>query len=528
MIKVYRTLSLYFHTLKYLRWQQVFYRLKYVLYPRKPGIGLQEKLTLTPLPERVEDLLVKDIYTPPGTFNLLNIRKDYDGEMDWNDGGQGKLWLYHLCAMDYLNQEGMTRDVGLSLMDSLRGYSGLKEGMESWPLSLRLMNIVRFVIRHKIDNPEINGWIKVQYDYLGRHIEWHLMANHLLENLFALTTVSILLREEHAAIRYGTLLHKQLKEQILADGGHFERSPMYHAVILNRILDLYNLQLSNSGHPSPLAQSILKDYAERMLGWLEQMTMPDGTWAHFQDSTGDVAPMTKELVSYSARLGICPRLIPLGASGYRRYEKEGSYVLLIDAGDILAKYQPGHAHCSMLSFVLYLGTRPLIVDTGISSYEMEKYRSFERSTLAHNTVQIDDREQSEIWASFRMGRRAKMLQIVEKDGEFTGEMIGYGRGKIGHTRRFILEDGALTIVDTLSGKKNGQKAYAYLHFTSDIEIKIEQNQISLSGIPLLVSGASLLEEFRYERALGFNRREGAKGIRIAFDDHLSCRFELRD
>ena len=37
------------------------------------------------------------------------------------------------------------------------------------------------------------------------------------------------------------ILAEQLAEQILSDGGHFERSPMYHAIILEDMLDVLNL-----------------------------------------------------------------------------------------------------------------------------------------------------------------------------------------------------------------------------------------------------------------------------------------------
>ena len=34
---------------------------------------------------------------------------------------------------------------------------------------------------------------------------------------------------------------RELPEQILADGGHFELSPMYHALVLEDLLDLVNI-----------------------------------------------------------------------------------------------------------------------------------------------------------------------------------------------------------------------------------------------------------------------------------------------
>jgi len=42
-------------------------------------------------------------------------------------------------------------------------------------------------------------------------------------------------------IRGQRLLARELREQILPDGGHFERSPMYHAILLKDVLDLLHL-----------------------------------------------------------------------------------------------------------------------------------------------------------------------------------------------------------------------------------------------------------------------------------------------
>ena len=38
-----------------------------------------------------------------------------------------------------------------------------------------------------------------------------------------------------------SILKKELSEQILPDGGHYELSPMYHSIILEDILDLHNI-----------------------------------------------------------------------------------------------------------------------------------------------------------------------------------------------------------------------------------------------------------------------------------------------
>ena len=46
-----------------------------------------------------------------------------------------------------------------------------------------------------------------------------------------------------------------------------------------------------------------------------------------------------------------------------------------------------------------------IVDTGISTYETCKRRKIERSTSSHNTIEFEGKNQSEVWASFRVANR---------------------------------------------------------------------------------------------------------------------------
>ena len=76
--------------------------------------------------------------------------------------------------------------------------------------------------------------------FLRGRLEFHLLANHLLENAFALY-IGGLITNEDVFIKEGKkLLVRELKEQVLEDGMHYERSPMYHLIILERLLDALN------------------------------------------------------------------------------------------------------------------------------------------------------------------------------------------------------------------------------------------------------------------------------------------------
>src|ERR1019366_1742442 len=71
---------------------------------------------------------------------------------------------------------------------------------------------------------------------------------------------------------------------------------------------------------------------------------------------------------------------------------------------------------------------PLLVDTAASTYERRPVREYERSTAAHNTVEVDRAESTEVWGAFRAGRRARGLQLG-RTGRATDPSHGTGEAK---------------------------------------------------------------------------------------------------
>ena len=63
------------------------------------------------------------------------------------------------------------------------------------------------------------------------------------------------LRKLHAA--GARILLRELPEQVLADGGHFERSPMYHALLLHGLLDLVNVLPESEAQTSLVLNALL-------------------------------------------------------------------------------------------------------------------------------------------------------------------------------------------------------------------------------------------------------------------------------
>src|SRR6185436_7069489 len=93
----------------------------------------------------------------------------------------------------------------------------------------------------------------------------------------------------------------------------------------------------------------------------------------------------------------------LEPSGYVRIQRD-PVLVIFDAAPVGPDYLPGHAHADTLSFELSWGDRRVITNSGTSTYSVGPRRAWERSTAAHNTVEIDDENSSEVWGGFRVAR----------------------------------------------------------------------------------------------------------------------------
>lgn len=416
-----------------------------------------------------------------GTFTFLNLSKSFPGFVDWTFIEYGKLWAYHLNYFDFLNQEEMTADKGLGLIRFfIAGMEGNRVGMEPYPISLRGMNWIKFLTRRGIHDAAVDGCLYRQYRHLLRNVEYHLLGNHLLENGFALLFGACYFGDEQFYKKAEKILQKELAEQILPDGGHFERSPMYHQIILGRILDCINILSCPSGYAPQATKNacsidlllLLKETAARMLGWLEQMTFRNGVIPLMNDAAFGMAPATGVLMDYASRLGVSARRVHLKESGYRKITND-VYEAILDVGEIGPDYIPGHAHADTLSFELHIGGMPVIVDSGTSTYDDCSLRHWQRSTQAHNTVQLDGQDSSEVWGSFRVARRARVTEVRESKDFIEASHDGYRRltGKPLHKREWRFSERNIQIRDSISG--GFQDAIGRFHFHPDVRIDVD-------------------------------------------------------
>ena len=451
-------------------------------------------------------------------FTFLNQSSSFQG---WEDNKYSPLWAYNLNYMDWLQQPDIPPAECAFWIDRfIKECHGNNTGTAPYPSALRCINWIKFFCdNNSYATPERLDSLYSQLLLLSRRIERNVGGNHLLEDAFALTIGSSFLNDRRMARKASRLLLRELNREILPDGAHNEQSPMYHCILLDRLLDCINYTSANKDtglFPADM-NVILTDCARVMTGHLKSIVWPDGTIPLFNDSAYGIAPQTSELLDYAARLGTDSAPIPMKECGYRRLT-DGRINLIADVGNITAVNQPGHTHADALNYELRIDGKPFIVDTGISTYNKGDRRQYERSTLAHNTVTVDGKNSSDVWGGFRVASRARVRIKEESENRIVASHYGFGRNCI-HTRMFKLMNHSISIEDICHTNKS---AVSRIHFAPDVEImSADLSQIVTGQATIHIEGAVRLEIKDCESSVEYNDPKICKVAEISFRDHLA-------
>lgn len=519
-------LKLITNTVIHLKWIQVFYQIYYKIRNRVSDpisfgslqgyTPIHGQIKLSNFPFHPDATNIELLNKSDSRFTFLNLSHEFAENIDWNYEEKGKLWNYNLNYFDFLFNPKIDSDSGRKLiMNYCNSYGSLKGGLEPYPTSLRGINWIKFLSINNIHDAEIDQYLFRQFKILESNLEYHILANHLLENAFSLFFGAYYFENERFYTKAKKLLVSQLREQILSDGAHYERSPMYHQIMLFRLLDTVNLVKNNRWKSNEL-QKELTHITQSMLLWLDNMTFSNGEIPYLKDATKGIAPTTKELVDYAQLLEVDWKAekVSLSDSGYRKFANE-RLELIIDVGEVAPFYQPGHAHADELNFILNLNGKPFIVDVGISTYEKNQRRQLERSTISHNCVTLDNTNSSEVWGGFRVAKRAKVNLLKDTFSEIEAELTGFKNGGLIIKRKFSFDQNAICIEDVLSGGSlSMESAVSTLHFHPDVQLEISGNDIFADNIRIKLVGFRSFALENYEYACGFNRLSEAKKLTL--------------
>lgn len=490
---LFRKLSRLYYTVCYLKMEQVLYRLYYrFIRIRSRNVG---SLAARRWPTNWLSTQWKDLSTQDAeNFTFLGTAGEVRDCADWQSGKHSKLWLYNLHYLDDLNARGIDQRLDLARELIKRWISNnppfAGEGWEPYPLSLRIVNLIKWMAVNPTQGSSHLQSLGVQVDALSQQVEYHILGNHIFANGKALVFSGAYISgsEGDSWLAKGLrIIDKQLPEQFLEDGGHFELSPMYHAILLWDMCDLIQLaqcsQLAALKVRLPQWQMIVV----RGLLWLESMLHPDGKISFFNDSAFGIAPEYPQLLNYASSLGITlpkesiARAKFNSATGYAIVTPVEGIKAIIDVAKVGPDYQPGHAHADTLSFELSIFGRRFIVNSGTSQYGEGPERQRQRSTLAHSTVEVEGQNSSEVWAGFRVARRAQpvleRLEQLPSSIVVQGSHNGYFRlpGRSIHRRRWTFTCDGLELVDCLGG--DGVHAISRFFIHPAVKVREENGYI---------------------------------------------------
>ncbi len=479
-------LLIYFHTLKYLKCRQIYHRiLKRFSHPKIHNIS--GNCAVSNGNWITQELYSQKIFNETDV-EFLNHKGAVHSIEDWNNDSKEKLWLYNLHYFDDLNSFGSNSRDTLQQhwvnkwVDENPACNG-GNGWEAYTLSLRIVNWVKsFKSGLQVEKKVLNS-LAQQADFLSQDLEKHLLGNHYFVNLKALIFAGCYL-EGKVADKWLTMAIKEyeieLNEQVLTDGGSFELTPMYHAIMLTDLLDLFNLFRAYPDKVASKVVDLTKHLILKMFGWLHIMSLGDDQVSFFNDSAFGIAPKNENLRTYASQLGLQAHnlKIPeetlvvhnLQNSGYVSC-KTSDMNLIADLAPVGPSYIPGHAHADSLTFELSLGNERIFVNSGTSLYGMSEERLRQRGTSAHNTVEINTKNSSEVWSGFRVARRADIRNrtvgevSANQSVIFSGSHNGYKKQGINciHHRTWNVSLTTLEVDDVLQGEFDSAIGHLHLH-----------------------------------------------------------------
>jgi len=395
-----------------------------------------------------------------GRITLLEVIRDLGEPVGWQHADAPLLWRFHLHYWDWAwglaaePDRGAARTVFGRLWRSWQASCGFGRG-DAWlpyPAALRAWSwcgLHRDLVAGSDLEPDFLREVAAHAGFLRRHLESDLGGNHLIKDIKALAGLGVFLRDERLLARSLRQLTAQLAVQVLPDGGHYERAPAYHCQVLGDLIDVADLLTATGRAPGPELTLAIA----RMRRWLGAVLTPNGAVPLLNDGY----PVPSALVG-ALRPEPAPDvpLVTLPDTGLIQ-ATIGGWHLIADVGAPCPDELPGHAHADTLSCLLHVDGAPLLVDTATSTYAAGPVRSYERSTAAHNTVELDGADSTEVWGAFRAARRARVhgVSVSSANGKVTieAEHDGYRRlpGRPVHRRRWSMTGAGLQVDDEVKG-----------------------------------------------------------------------------
>jgi len=471
-----------YNTVRYLRPVQITNRVKRQLWALRTIPAISGALQLSAR-RAVRPAKEKACGFDGNSFRFLNVRYPWFGDRRWNPDGAPRLWIYNLHYFEYLWGLGPA-DAFRLLDDWIACNTDIRSpGWEPYPLSLRIREWIEWLHAHPdlppSDRERLVRSIASQVEALSQQVEWHLLGNHIAENAITLCWAGLSFSGPNAEawLKQGyRIVQGEMLSQVLNDDVHDERSPMYQALLVHALLRLAEVAGQCQGQMAERIRRTAGTAGSRLLHGLRRLVHPDGDYALVNDCALGVAPTLADLERRFGRQAAQNDRPQerIGNSGYATWRDNRNY-LVFDSGPLGPDHQPGHGHADALSFEFSYQGQRLITDTGIFTYAPGSQRAYDRSTAAHNTIALDDRDQCDLWESFRCGSRSRVAEVMplrEAAGQMwiTARCDWPGREHARHTRSLNVCRTHLAVKDEVV-MEGVHSAVGRLHFAPDLDLR---------------------------------------------------------
>ena len=466
-----------YSTLKFIKIVQLYRRL--IIKFNKIGLKFFYKKLQSNSPElyKLNSYNISDNKFDNNLF-IFDIKFD-TFNINWNDETKNKLWNYHLHYFDYL--EHFNKDTGIALIHNWINSNPPGEviSWEPYPISLRIVNWIKFISQYSVKEKKIFDSLFIQGIWLFKQREYRLLTNHLFKNIVALLYLGFLFDKKKWKDWSLKELVKQIQEQFTDEGYHYEFSPTYHALFIKDLLDIYNIIKSNSEEFYSRLLIEISDKIKKGLYWLNYFSDYE-KYLPINDVNYEGCPKPSSLIKYASNLGIKEKITTdqTISNYYPKLENEDLKIMMYCA-PISPSYNPAHSHADILSILLWDNNNPILIETGNYDYEESKERKYARSTIAHNTIVIDNENQCDLWKVFRIGRRGKPFNKKITEGSIQCSHNFYNDKNIIHQRKIDKKDNGFLIKDYLFG--NGFHKYEmYFHFAPELVIKKKNDSVIIN------------------------------------------------
>lgn len=322
--------------------------------------------------------------------------------------------------------------------------------------------------------PEFLTEFLVNYHRHATHImgNWSKQGNHLLFEAQRMLYAGSFFPEFKDAELWRQsgvdILNKEVKIQVLPDGGHFELDPHYHLAVIE--IFLKSLRVADlNGFRSDFPQSY-QDAVESLVMWYLNIMFPDCTNPCFSDAKlCDKREMTKHFKQWTEVFPdnqFIKWFASDGAEGTqpdwlsKGFNDSGFYVFRSgwgsDAVQMDVKAGPAgewHAQPDFGTFELWYNGKCLFQDSGSYVYEgkdpeVMEWRRWFRASAHHNTLTMDGKDVDKVASETLLWHPEGDVQIlVTEHPSYPG---------LTHRRSiFFVNNEYFVIVDEAVGQKKG-------------------------------------------------------------------------